>query len=150
MQVVLHGGRESKDGKINVNRRSLGVDMGRILRPERPAESTNPLETIMWDKWVLMRGYVWSQARSAATHLPDIPCQIVDLDQTMRTVFDSWLMKSGPQFTIENLTQETISRLKLKWSQKPLTAPPRTETVPPSLVPVYTSIRDQLQPFHLR
>jgi hypothetical protein len=105
----------------------------------------------MWDKWVLMREYVWYEARSAASLLPDIPCQIVNLDETMRTVFDSWLLvRSEAQFTIENLTKEAISRLKQQWSQKPFATPPRTETVPPSLVPVYTSIRDQLHPFHLR
>jgi hypothetical protein len=149
METIVQGGRESRQGVVRSNLLPMGQQLCRSLQLERPMESTNAKEAVMWKQWLTLRDYVWCETRSCALALPPIPCQITDLDETMRSVFDSALVGRAECFTLQTMACNAIARLQQQWQPK-VTVRQETPIVPPSLVPVYTSIRDQLQPFSLR
>lgn len=144
--IIVQGGRESAKGRLDS--RVLRLDQSRAIIPDRIMETTDSREGEMWPRWTALRPVVWSRSLAGLKSPPSIECQIVDLDEIMRAVFDSGIVRSD--VTLEKMTVAAVERLRAKWAApRNVLDAPQTPEFPPGWN-VYTSIRDQLNPLPLR
>jgi hypothetical protein len=136
----LSGGKQDASGQL---RPSLTLRSTVTLPQERALESTDAVEAEMWPQWMLMRDHIWAKTSGSARNV-DRNGMVYDLDDVMRTVFETSVFGAAHQATLEVMTDRTVAILLQKWNYS-FTPPPATSTMPASLAPVFSSTKKGIE-----
>lgn len=134
------GGKRDASGQL---RPSLSLRSTVTLPQERALESVDAAEAEMWPQWMLLRDHIWAKASVGAKNV-DRNGMVYDLDDVMRTVFETSVFGTAQQATLEVMTDRTVAILKQKWNYT-FTPPPATSTMPASLAPVFSSTKKGIE-----
>lgn len=149
---IYSGGRTDNTGRIVQDRSYRGTDTlsiigQRALKPLRQIETTQENESAMWRKWNTMRAFVLQEAlKGIALVQPNAPvpehaAQVAQLDYVMDCVFSSHILSTN--FTLQAMSDAAVKQLVSQWTLVKVD-PPKTQTVPGSFRPVFTSMKGPL------
>lgn len=137
--MYYSGGKQDATGEL---RPSLNLRSCITLKQERVYETTDAREATTWAQWMNMRDHIWGKASAAAQNV-DRNMMVYDLDDVMRSVFESCIFAGEQQSTIQYMTDKCLSILTKKWTYS-FTPPPATSTMPVSLTPIFTTTKHEI------
>ena len=137
--MYYSGGKQDASGELKP---SLTIRSTVSLPQERTYETTDAREATLWAQWLNMRNFIYGKASATAKNV-DRNMMVFDLDDVMRTVFESCIFAGDQQSTIQYMTDKCIEILTRKWTYS-FAPPPATPTVPVSLTPVFTSTKKEI------